>query len=195
MTYPTYANLKTFLGTSSSAEDTLLGWIIDAAIAFVEVWTGHDFVAQASQTIYVNPVYPARLGPRVLLIRQYDVMAVTEIKNGDGVVVAAANYRLLPLDGPPYHKIELAADSGLCWTRGAAGTGVVAIKGTTGFSTGCPKDVFLAILMIGAAYYRARSSGGMGTVMTATRQGLVIEPGNLPPEILALLEPYRRWRG
>lgn len=196
MSYPTTANLKTYIKTASSAEDTLLGWVNDAAIRFVEAWCGHDFVADADQTIYVMPEYPNLLaGRRVLLVRGYDIISVTSITNGDGESVDSGDYRLLPLDGPPYYKIELDADSGLFWWRGSDGAGVVTIVASSlGYSASCPADVFLAILDLGAYLYRARSSGGLGPVSTATRQGMVIPPDEVPPHILQMLAPYRRVR-
>lgn len=193
MTYPTTANVKTFLGVVGAGEDTLIGWLLEAAVAFVEKYCGHDFVSQAGQTYEVVPEYPNLLaGKRVLLIRDVDLYAVTSVTNGDGVVVAAGDYKLLPRSGPPYYKIELDADSGLVWWRGSDGSGVVEIQGTTGYSSACPDDVFLAILEIAAYEYRARQSGAGGVVTTATRQGIIVPPGSYPSYITDLLDPYRR---
>lgn len=191
MTYPTDADVKTFLGITGSGEDALVGWLLEAAIQFVESYCGHTFVADELQTVEVVPEYPNLLdGRRVLLIRDTEFMAVTSVKNGDGVTLAASDYKLLPRSGPPYHKIELRP--GLVWWRGSDGLGVVEIGGTTGTSTGCPADVFLAIIQIAAYEYRARQTGAGGAVTTATRQGMIIPPQSLAPHIMEKLNPYRR---
>ena len=198
MAYPAVSDLKTYLGTSSATEDTLLGVVLNAAIAWVEAWCGHDFVADSAQTIKIMPDYPNLMdrARRVLLVRNWEIISVTSITNGDGEVVAAADYTLLPLSGPPYYKIELHADSGLYWTRGSDGAGFVTIVASSlGYTADVPNDVKLAILQIAAYMYRARGSGTAGKVATATRQGLVIQPDELPATSLQLLWNYRRVRG
>ncbi len=196
MTYPTSANCKTYIGASGAGDDTLIGWLLDGVIAWVEAWCGHDFVAQAAQTVKVMPEYPNILGRsrKKLLIRDFDLMAVTSVTNGDGVSVASGDYTLLPLSGPPYFMIELTPGSGKYWWRGWDGEGVVTIVGTTGQSTACPADVFQAILMLVAHFYRGRSSGAGGPLTTATRQGMVIEADKVPKTVLDLLANHRRVR-
>jgi len=196
MTYPVLADVKAYLGTSSSGEDTLLSWLLGGAIAFVERWTGRDFVAAVDQTIRIVPDYPNLLGSdrRKLLIRDYDLRAVTSITNGDGEVLDAADYMLRPPSGPPYYCIELFTWSGQRWTRGDVGY-VEIVASSLGYSASCPDDVFAAILALVAHLYRSRTTGASGAVSTATRGGLVIPPATVPPDILQMLDPYRRVKG
>ena len=196
MSYPALANLKTFVNTSSESEDGVLQICLDAAIDFVEKYTGHSFEESDSVTIKVIPEYPYILGPhrRKLLINEYDIQSVSGITNGDGESIAASDYRLLPVDGPPYFMIELAADSGLYWFSGWDRIGTVDIVCTTGYcaDTGTPGDIYAAIIQLAVHLYRARSSGGGGHVRTATRGGLVIEPSDIPDSVRVVLDSYRR---
>jgi len=197
MAYPTVENAKTYLSVTGAGEDTEIGWFVDAATAWVENYCGHNFEADADQTIYILPEYPALIGRsrRKLLIREYEIISVTSITNGDGETVGSGDYLLRPTSGPPYYMIELDADAGLVWWRGSDGAGVVTIVASSlGYSATCPDDVFLAILETVGVLYRARATGGLGTVTTATRQGLIIQPGIMPPHILFLLNSYRRRR-
>lgn len=196
MAYPTVSDVKTYIGTASNTEDTLLEWLLAGAIAFVEKWTERNFVAASDQTIRVVPEYPNLLGRdrRKLLIRDYDLAAVTSITNGDGEVLAEADYLLRPPDGPPYYCIEIYKWAGKCWTRGTVG--YVEIEASSlGYSATCPEDVFAAILALVAHLYRSRTSGASGPVSTATRQGLMIPPSTVPVDILQMLQPYRRYKG
>lgn len=192
MAYPTVSNVKTHLTITGSGDDATLTNILAAVVDWVEQWTGHSFVAASAQTIKVVPDYPNLLGRRVLLIG-HDLRSVTSITNGDGESISSSDYTLLPLDGPPYHKIELHVDSGLRWWRGVE-SGYVTIVGDVGFSSDVPDDVKLAILELCGYFYRARSTGAGGAVRTATRQGLIIEADELPGRVLELLGPYRRLR-
>lgn len=194
--YPTKVNFKTWVGISGASDDTLLDWLADGAAAFVERYCGRSFVDAAAQTVKVLPEYPNLLGKykRTLLIKSDDIVSITTVVNGDGVTVSSDDYTLHPLDGPPYYRIELHADSGLRWWRGSDGAGVVTLTCTTGFAENVPDDIFLAILKLMSHEYRARSSGGRGMVQTATRAGLIIEPGKVPPDIIVTLNLYRRAR-
>src|SRR3990172_13265896 len=91
MTYPVLADAKTFLSVSSSGEDTVLGWLVSAAVKFVEEYTGHDFVADAAQTVTVIPEYPNLHGKRRLLIRETEFTAGTTVTNGGGIGGGAGN--------------------------------------------------------------------------------------------------------
>ena len=195
--YPTVAEVKTYLSASAATDDAVITQIVNGVVDFVERYCGHKFIEAAAQTIYVSPEYPNVLGRhrRVLLVRDYDLVSVTTLTNGDAVVVASTDYRLLPLDGPPYFMIELDADSGLYWWRGSDGAGVVTIVGTTGWKTDAvPDAIFLGILEFCKHVYKTRSSGGEGPVTLTARGGVIIPPGSVPQGVLDKLDLYARRR-
>lgn len=191
--YPTATQVKTFLGISSSGDDTTIGYIVDGVTDFIERYCGRSFVDAAAQTIKVMPEYPNLLGRRELLIKDWDVVSVTSITNGDGETIS--DYTLLPLNGPPYYKIEIDLDAGQVWNRGSDGAGVVTIVCTTGYASAVPNDIYLAFIQLCAWLYRARSAGAGGAVTTATREGLTIAPSEIPPNIRETLDLYKRQHG
>lgn len=195
MAYPTLANVKTYLGGSGTGQDSVLQWLLDGAVDWVERYCGRKFVETAADTVYVVPDYPAIIGShrRLLYLRDVDLVSVTSITNGDDESVSSGEYRLLPLEGPPYFLIELLPSSGKYWWAGGDGDGVVTIVGNTGFAT-TPSAVFQAVLEIVAFAFRARTSGGAGPVTTATREGLVIQPAMVPEHVLEWLRVYKRVR-
>lgn len=195
MAYPTLAECKTYIGGTGTGQDAVIQWLLDGAVVFVEKYCGRKFVSATGQMVYVVPEYPNLLGMgrRTLIVRGVDLVSVTAITNGDGEVLSSGDYRLLPRQGPPYYLIELGKASGKRWSSGDDGLGLVAIEGTTGSAT-TPGDVFYAIQELVSYLFRARSSGAAGAVTTATREGLVIKPGEFPPHVLAILENYRRGR-
>lgn len=176
---------------SGSGDDTVIGYLVDGVTDWIERYCGRSFVDASGQTFYVMPSYPNVLNKRTLIIKQ-DLLAVTSIVNGDGETIS--DYRLLPVDGPPYYKIEIDMDAGQIWNRGSDGTGIVTIEGTTGYASAVPDDVYMAFMQMVAWLYRARSSGAGGAVTTATREGLTIAPNEIPPNILLVLNLYRRLR-
>lgn len=196
MAYPTVVQCKTFLGAQGDGDDALLTQVLAAAVKWVEEWCGHVFVKVTGTSVYIVPAYPNLLGRgRSLLVREHDVYKITQITNGDGEIVAATDYLAYPVEKPPFYRIELSPVSGLVWTRGDDGLGQVVILGDMGATSTCPSDVFYAIMEIVAFYYRSRSSGAAGPLTTATRQGLVINPSQVPPHALELLVNWRRRRG
>lgn len=190
--YPDTDDCKTFMGIAGSGEDAVIDWLVAGAVAFVERYCDRSFLDAESQTVYVMPEYPNLLGRgrRMLYVPDVELVGVDTVTNGDGEEVA--DYRLLPVNGPPYFMVEIDRDAGQCWNRGSDGEGVVTIEGTTGYGTSVPDDVFMAILGLVAWLYRSRSSGGGGPVTTATRAGLVIAPSEVPGHLRELLDLYRR---
>lgn len=195
MAYPVLADCKTYLGITTSGDDAMLTAMLDAAKSLCERWTGRHFDLKTSQTVKVRPRYPTLSGQgRILLIRDVDLAAVSAVVNGDGVAVGSGDYALLPLVGPPYYLLELTRASGLIWWAGATGDGLVTLTCSTGFAT-TPPMIFHSIIEVVAWLYRSRSSGGGGHVTTATREGLLISPSEIPPHLGAIFDDWRRRRG
>jgi len=189
MAYPVLVDVKAYLKVAGAGEDGLLQQLLDAAISFVEGWCGRKFTRALGQTKVV-PEYPHRVGSRKLLVKA-DVYSVTSIQNGDGSLIGANEYLLLPFSGPPYWCIELKPWA--AWSRGADGSGVVTISGDIGLD--CPADVSSAVLELVAYLYRSRTTGAGGAVTTATRQGLIIPASSVPGHVLEVLNLHRRSAG
>ncbi len=196
MTYPTTANLKTFLKITSASDDAVLDYALDAAIEFVERQTGRVFVVVADK-IELFPVQAPHVLPsnnlKLLFLRDL-AAAPTTVTNGDGVAVTSSEYLLLsPYHVAPYFGIELYRNtSGVYWQHGGDYTNI-SIDAKWGYSEDCPDVIFQVILQIAQHDYQARSTGQGGAVAAASRRGgLVIPPSGLPDDVLERLHLYRR---
>lgn len=121
------------------------------------------------------------------MVRQ-DLQAVTTLTNGDGVVVSSADYWLGPVD-EPYYQVTLL--NGVVWSDGGTG-GRISILGSWGFSAACPADMYYAILEGAQALYNGHLQGALGEVAAASRGGLLIRPGLLPPTVYRVVQSYKR---
>lgn len=191
MTYPTLANLKTLLGIAGSTDDTLLGWCNDGAKDAFEQETGRVFVTTA-RTNYFKPVWPwvDRKTKRTLSLHNDDLRSVTTLTNGDGVVVAASEYYLLP-ERAPFHRVVLHPGSGKIWYD-STGSGMISIDGNWCYTTACPAEVFMAILELGAHFYRNAKGGTTSQVIAANKAGFLMAPSEWPESVLWAMKKFQR---
>lgn len=82
MPIDTLANVKVHLGVSGSADDTLLGELMDAADAYVEEYCGRSFVGGS-----FTEDHPG--GADTLFLKNYPVASVTAVKVDPGRQFAA----------------------------------------------------------------------------------------------------------
>lgn len=196
MAYPTLAQFKVERGVSDTTEDTSLTQKLNAAIAFVERECGRVFVA-ASRTVTFNCRRPFVSPDKLTLNLFQDLVSVTTLTNGDGVVISSTYYELLPYSkglttALPFHQIRLLDWSGYRFAASTTGGGI-AVAGSWGYSAACPADVFQAIMDLAGYLYRQRSSGQSGPVQVVNRgTALATEAGKLPESVLAVIQSYRR---
>lgn len=203
MALDTLSNVKARLGVTTSADDTLLGLLQDAADAAVANHCDRDF-AGGTYTEY----HPG--GSEFVHLRNYPVAAVTGVKVdatrtfGAETLVAATDYVLhadrgvlqsaagVFLPSPAGGLVN--ADTRL-WTRGPR---VVQVVYTT--ATGqVPADVKEAYArLVGHGYRRVKTDQAAGFQNVAQQKygdTFIIFAGppgpGLPADVAALLAPYR----
>ena len=189
MAWPTLTDVKTYAGVVGTADDGLLAFLNAGAKAYIEKYTDRLFIAASSAKSF--PVaYPYVPSGNRWFFPYEDFIAATTVVNGNGVTVVAGD-RITHGPDTPYHAIELEAGSGLTWLSTA--DGLIVATFTWGYSADVPSDIFLAALELAGYRYRARAAGAGGDVAQAGRAaGLTVQPGDVPPSIMAVLDAYRR---
>lgn len=215
MAYVTAANLKVYLGITETTDDTLLGTLIGAAQRIIDTYCGQSFEASADTTRHfqanqyqggpgVGYGYGATYGyykPSVSgggdalnldLFLDAPLCQITSVTNGDGVVVAAADYVALPLNDTPKYALRLRRASGLYWTYSDdIETDTIAILGRWSYSITAPADIVQACTRLASFLYRQRDNGLDIDRILQTAGGIAIPP-DLPRDVKLLLAPYVR---
>jgi hypothetical protein len=153
--YPTLAQLKVFLGITLTTEDTVLQQFLDGAKDEFERDCNRVFVAPAAAARNFWARAPWVTMGRRRLTFFADLLAVTSVVNGDGAVIAAAQYELQPNRGAPYCSLTLYEESGYRFTQ--VGVTPIVVTATWGYASTCPAAVFLAIMQLASVNYHERN--------------------------------------
>jgi len=138
---------------------------------------------------------------RTLKVTPYDLLTLTTLTNGDGAVVAATEYNLLPLNVPSKNSIWLKDSSAIAWQFTTAGDsiGAISVAGAWGFvdrtltdpqSAEIVRATHRACLMIAKWMYQKRTGVGVEGVAQVTPAGVVIMPSGIPKDAWQLIEGY-----
>lgn len=191
MAYATAAQLKTYLGITSSGDDSLLSDLIDRAQAIIEQYTRRTFEAAADSTRYFDAAEDVD-GATLLL--DEDLCAITSIINGDGVAVASGEYVTEPRNETPYYAIRLLSSSNKAWeyTDDGDPENAISITGRWAYSTTPPNDIVHATIRLAAFLYRQKESNADIDRPITTADGGMILPSAIPADVRALLDRYRK---
>lgn len=120
-----------------------------------------------------------------------DLLAVTTLTNGNGDVIAAADYLLMDKGKPPYYAIRLTQSTQVYWQGDDDGNTeqIITIAGTWGYVNRSDTDARsarvirathdLVIAMVMNEYHK-RYGDSPGGVATVTDAGVVITPDDIP---------------
>ena len=172
ITVPSYASLdqlKTHLGVSGTAEDTLLTSLLAAADDFIHGYTGRWFSGVAATLRFDHRTIRGRS-----LFVDTDLLRITSMTNGDGSLLVPEDYVLLPRNRTPSYEVALTA--GRVWYTEQA----IEIVGVWGYADTPPAGVVQAALEYAGGLYRSydRTIHDMPVVTVAGAE--------------RLLRPYRR---
>lgn len=143
MAYVTLTEYKAYMESSTqgftapqtAAEETFVTNLLTSAQQFVEDWTGRRFEA-ATATRYFDARSIAYTDPQRLFMDD-DLLTVTTLTNGDGVVLSGSSYYLEPYNLTPKHAIRLKTD--YSWSFSTDGR--VSVAGTWGYTASASRDV------------------------------------------------------
>lgn len=188
VSYATLAELKTYLGISTTTDDTLLDDILVRTKAAIDAYTGRVFLASADTTHYLDAC--ADVDGRTLLLRG-DCCAITTVTNGDTTVISSSYYVTEPRNSvTPYYAITLKSSAPYAWTYSTEPENAISVLGRWAYSTTPPGDIVQACLAWAKQEYRGKDSQ---TIEAAyAEQGLVtVQPG-IPKEVRTKLAKYVR---
>lgn len=155
-TYGTLADFKARIAVTGVAEDTMLTSMLAEASSVVEEIKGQTWTDGAGTRKYGRA--DALLDEWAkLLFLDAPLTSVATLTNGDGVVVAAADYFLLPRNGPEKWAILLDENSGLVWRFGGDQDGEIQVNGVWVV----PAKVIGAVYGIAEAIYRRGEKGAI----------------------------------
>ena len=204
MSYPTLAEIKSFIGIEGSAEDTLLDGYLDSSIAMVEKLTGRSFVLTETSRNYVLRGRDIYAGGTFWLLHDewYSISGITNWNANDvaGLVdpdlsagdYRAANWGYVP--GPPFQGILLSSDAPETWyavNYGPART--IEVSGEVGYTAECPSDLRLAIQLMCEGMYHKRKSR-ISAVSVSRNNASIGEASWVPTEAVGILRSYIRFR-
>lgn len=108
---------------------------------------------------------------------QFDLVAATSVRNGDGTTIDAANYFLYPQDGPPYEWIEINRGSTSYFSTGSTVQRAVQITGTWGWDNTTALAGTLAAginASVTSLTVSSVASIGVGSLLTVGSERLVV---------------------
>lgn len=189
MAYTTVSLLKTYLGATTSNDDTLLTALIARAQAIIDAYCQRTFEASAN----TSKTFDAdRDTDGAWLYLDEDLASINTVTNGDGdVLTASTEYMTEPRNRTPYFAIKLISQSGLSWTWTTAPENAITISGKWAYSTTAPDDIVHATLRLAAYLYRQRDNAADLDRPVYVGNATIL-PAQLPSDIKTILAPYRR---
>ncbi len=126
--YARPADLKNYLGITATTDDVVLLLCCEWARAQIDSITRRHFYPHIATRYYDADV------PDYYLPLGDDLITLTTFTNGDTTTILAANYRLYPVEGPPYQWIELNKAGSVNFTYSTTPQRAMSILGVWGWS-------------------------------------------------------------
>lgn len=193
MAYTTAATVKTYLGTTSAADDTLLLSLIARAQSIIDVYTGRTFEHSTVGAARYFEVGVDTAG-RVLLLNDEIAKIDEVVTDADGsgaTTVSSTEYITIPRNKAPYHGIKLLSSTTKSWTYTSNRENGVTVTGKWAYSTSAPDDIVHACVRLTAYLYRQKDSQ-VFDVTAIPDAGVITVPQGIPADVKVILSPYRR---
>lgn len=185
MSYASLQQLKDYLGITTDGDDDLLQELIDRAAGIIDAYTGRRFEAETDTRYFQE----SDTDGNELPLYGNDLLTITRLTNGDGVEIAAADYRLFPRNSNPKWLIRL--DESKSWSF-STGDSEISVAGTWGWSATAPADIQHACVRLSAFLYRQKDTSADIDRPMVTGDGVTIMPSGLPSDVQKLLDRYKR---
>jgi len=203
--YTTIEDARNYLGIGASVDDALLAGWIPAAQSQIDQRCRRTFEATSDSTRYygsddflasewaTHAAYSMNLrgwdpADRYYLQRSSgilnlgeDIVSVTSLTNGNGVVITPDKYWLLPRNSSPKNAIKLMSTS--AWNINTDQE--IVVTGRFGYSLAAPADITLATHELIAYWYRSRDSQVFEVIELPG--GQIMVPRGFPAVVEAVL--------
>jgi len=186
--YATLAQLKTYLGVTTAADDALLTDLITRATAVIEQMTRKTFSAPAASSRKFGRelmLWDAQLKRDYLLLQSGVYIAqLVSATDGDNAPIPLTEIATHPPDAP----YTVLARRNARWCSASQHATITA---RWGYSINPPADIVHATIRLAAWLYRQRGTANDPDRPTVADGGLVLLPSALPDDVRSVLERYR----
>jgi len=196
MAYISTADLRSYIGATSTSDDTQIGYAATRAQSMVETYTNRIFECPADTTRYYNAL-DIRFGGNVdafqnTLMLDYDLCVLTTITNGDTSNIPTNKVVLLPTNFTPAYAIKIQMNTSYVWTYTGTPDAAISITGRFAYSITPPSDIVAACLRLGSFIYRAREGTPDSDRAILSSDGVILQAPRIPTDVQQTLEPYRK---
>jgi len=194
--YITAAELRDYIGASSHADDTQLGYAATRAQHMVDAYCNRTFEAAADTTRYYNAL-DIRYGGSIdaftqTLMLDTDLCQLTSVTNGNSQVIPTASLVLLPTNFTPKYAIKIKSNTSYVWTYVGEPDTAISVVGRFAYSITAPADIVAATIRLAAYIYRQREGTPDTDRSIISPDGFVLQAARIPTDIAVTLDPYRR---
>jgi uncharacterized phiE125 gp8 family phage protein len=170
-------DLKTYIGVTGSADDSLLSRLLESESTFFEAQCGRTFVTASYTEVRSGH------GRTTMVPREDPIVSVTSVAVDGQTIPSASSY-----DAEGWRVFEGAIHlNGHAFTRG---TGNVTLVYVAGFDP-VPADVQQAVIELAALKYRDRRHIGKGAESMGG-MSVTYLPSLVPASVQAVIDAYRR---
>lgn len=196
MAYVEVAELKSYLGIQSNADDALLSDICEEAQAMVDNITNRTFEAHQDSTRHFNAL-DIRYGGRVdafqnTLVLDYDLCQLTSVTNGNNQIIPTDALVLLPTNFVPSYAIKIKMNTSYVWTYVGTPDTAISVVGRWAYSVNCPTPIRAATRRLAGYMYRAKDNTNETDRSMISADGVALAAPQIPTDVMRTLEPYRR---
>lgn len=191
MAYVDIDEFKTYLGVTTTSDDTLLGYLIARAKSIIDGYVNTSFDVSSDTTRYFT--YGKSTDGRKLLFDMWMADVPTSVTNGDGTAIDSSKYVMLPSNGAPYFGILLKSSSDTYWTYDTSLEKAISVVGPWGWSASPPDEIVHAATRLTAFLYRQKDAQVFDQT-AFTELGPIKMSTRIPSDVCDILNRYR-WLG
>lgn len=181
--------------SADPVDDAFIDSLIEGVSRAIDLYCGGRSFFANSETRYFD--LPA---DRQLDFEAVDyLLTLAGLANGDGTIISASDYILIPRDGPPYYALRLKETASISWQPDSDGNTeqVIGVAGTWGMVDRDLTDARSMRYIIGTreacrlavhSLYTKRYGQGAEGLAQITAVGVVVTPKDLPPEAKRILD-------
>lgn len=188
--YCTSAEVRTYLGISSTGDDALITALIARAQAAIDLHTHRTFssTADSTRSFTVGEDTEGRL-----LWFDEDIVSITTVTtNADastGTTVSSTEYITMPRNRTPYYGLKIKSSVDKDWTFTNDPESGITVAGKWAYSTTPPDDVKHACIRLSSYYYQQKDAQ-VFDVTAIPDAGVITLPQGIPSDVKIILEPY-----
>ena len=192
MAYTTKALVKTYLGITSTGDDTLIDALLAAAQKAIDTYTQRTFEATGDTTRYYTVGHDT-VGR--LLYLDHEICSITSVKTDADATTPTSltentDYIGLPRNESQFNRLEILSSSTYTWTYTDDPEFGVEVAGKFAYSTTAPDDIAQACKRLTAYYYRQKDSQ-VFDVTAIPEAGVISVPVGIPADVKKTLDLYR----